>query len=146
MLANKGKVLLDTNRFLTAQDSIDLRDLYTAYAEQEALATWMKAEYYRALKDDVNLKQVIAITLAVLGVLMISTTQMTELFGPTAAKSIAAGAGFVNSILASVLWSGNGLTAEQWGAVGMVFSGLLSSSWYKHRNQAKSRGRKAKLS
>lgn len=50
------------------------------------------------------------------------------------------------SILASVLWSGNGLTAEQWGAVGMVFSGLLSSSWYKHRNQAKSRGRKAKLS
>ena len=59
MLANKGKVLLDTNRFLTAQESIDLRDLYTAYAEQEALATWMKAEYYRALKDDVNLQQVI---------------------------------------------------------------------------------------
>lgn len=58
MLANKGKVMLDTHRFLTAQDSIELRDLYTAYAEQAALATWMKAEYYRALGDEVNLQQV----------------------------------------------------------------------------------------
>lgn len=37
------------------------------------------------------------------------------------------------SILVSVLWSGNGLGMEQWMAVGLVFSGLLSSSWYKHR-------------
>lgn len=57
MLENKGRVLLDANRYLTVQDSMDLRDLYTAYAEQEALATWMKAEYYRAIKDDLNLQQ-----------------------------------------------------------------------------------------
>lgn len=39
------------------------------------------------------------------------------------------------SILVSVLWSGNGLGMEQWMAVGLVFSGLLSSSWYKHRSR-----------
>jgi len=36
------------------------------------------------------------------------------------------------SILASVLWSGNALIWQQWVAVCLVFSGLLSSSLYKH--------------
>ena len=39
------------------------------------------------------------------------------------------------SILASVVWSGHGLVWEQWVAVGLVFSGLLSSSWYTHRQR-----------
>ena len=36
------------------------------------------------------------------------------------------------SILASVLWSGNALSAQQWLAVVLVFSGLISKSLWKH--------------
>lgn len=48
-------------------------------------------------------KQWIAIVIAVLGVLMVSTTQLTDLFGPGVAKSLVSVAGLVNSILASIL-------------------------------------------
>lgn len=47
--------------------------------------------------------QIIAITIAILGVLMVSTTQLNELLGPTATKSVQAAAGLLNSILAGVL-------------------------------------------
>ncbi len=47
--------------------------------------------------------QVIAIVIAVLGVLMASTAQLTELFGPTTTKAIQSVAGLSNSILASIL-------------------------------------------
>jgi len=50
-----------------------------------------------------NLKQVISIIIAILGVLMISTTQLTDLFGASTAKSIASVAALLNSILGSAL-------------------------------------------
>lgn len=50
-----------------------------------------------------NLKQVLSIIVAVLGVLMVSTTHLTDLFGPTIAKTIVSAAGLINSALASVL-------------------------------------------
>ena len=52
---------------------------------------------------NINLKQVLSIVLAVLGVLMVSTTQLTDLFGPTLAKTIVTIAGLVNSLLASIM-------------------------------------------
>lgn len=52
---------------------------------------------------NLNLKQIISIGIAVLGVLMISSTQLTDLFGPTVAKSVTAMAGLLNSILGSTL-------------------------------------------
>lgn len=47
--------------------------------------------------------QILAIILAVLGVLMASTAQLTDLFGPSATKSIQSVAGIANSVLASIL-------------------------------------------
>ena len=48
-------------------------------------------------------KQVFAIVIAVLGVLMASTAQLTELFGPGVTKTIVSVAGLTNSVLASIL-------------------------------------------
>lgn len=50
-----------------------------------------------------NLNQILAIILAVLGVLTISTAQLTDLFGAKLAHTIGALAGLISSILASVL-------------------------------------------
>lgn len=50
-----------------------------------------------------NGKQIISIIGAVLGVLMISTTQLTDLFGPGVAKTVVSIAGLVNTILSSVM-------------------------------------------
>lgn len=47
--------------------------------------------------------QYIAIALAVLGVLAVSGTQLTDLFGATTAKTIATASSLVNTILASIL-------------------------------------------
>lgn len=52
---------------------------------------------------NINHKQVLSITLAVLGVLMVSTTQLTELFGAPLAKTIVTIAGVINSLLASIM-------------------------------------------
>lgn len=52
---------------------------------------------------NINLKQGISIVIAVLGVLMVSTTNLADLFGPTAAKSIVSIAALLNSILGSTL-------------------------------------------
>lgn len=52
---------------------------------------------------NLNGKQVISIAIAVLGVLMISSTQLTDLFGPTVTKSVTAAAALLNSILGSTL-------------------------------------------
>lgn len=52
---------------------------------------------------NLNRSQVIAISIAVLGVLMVSTSQLTDLFGPTATKSIVSVASLLNSILGSTL-------------------------------------------
>lgn len=48
-------------------------------------------------------KQWMAIVLAVLGVTMASTTQLSELIGPQAAKTVVTVAGLLNSLLASIL-------------------------------------------
>jgi hypothetical protein len=52
---------------------------------------------------NLNLKQIFGVAVAVLGVLMISTSQLTDLFGPGVAKSITAVAGILNSILGATL-------------------------------------------
>lgn len=52
---------------------------------------------------NLNGKQLIAISIAVLGVLMVSTSQLTDLFGPTVTKSIAAVAALLNSILGATM-------------------------------------------
>lgn len=52
---------------------------------------------------NLNIKQILAILTATLAVLMVSTSQLTDLFGPTVTKSITAGAGLVNMILSSWL-------------------------------------------
>lgn len=52
---------------------------------------------------NLNGKQLIGITIAVLGVLMVSTSQLTDLFGPTVTKSITAVAALLNSILGATL-------------------------------------------
>jgi hypothetical protein len=51
----------------------------------------------------INLKQVISIAIAVLGVLMISTTQLTDLFGEGVAKTIVSLAALLNTTLGSVM-------------------------------------------
>lgn len=51
----------------------------------------------------INLKQVIGIVIAILGVLMISTAQLTDLMGAGAAKTITSMAALLNSILGSVM-------------------------------------------
>lgn len=50
-----------------------------------------------------NRNQTIAILLVVLGVLMASTAQLTEIIGPGPAKYVVSIAGLLNSILAGVL-------------------------------------------
>lgn len=43
------------------------------------------------------------------------------------------------NILLSVLWNANPLLPQQWGAVALVFSGLLVSTWTKSRRHGKTR-------
>lgn len=50
-----------------------------------------------------NAKQIISIAGAVLGVLMISTSQLTDLFGAGTAKTVTSIAALVNTILSSVM-------------------------------------------
>lgn len=52
---------------------------------------------------NLNAKQIISIIGAVLGVLMISTSQLTDLLGPSAAKTIVSIAGLVNTVLSSIM-------------------------------------------
>jgi uncharacterized membrane protein len=52
---------------------------------------------------NLNLKQVMAISIAILGVLMISTTNLTDLFGPKVAKTVVSAAAVLNSILGSIM-------------------------------------------
>lgn len=52
---------------------------------------------------NLNGKQIIAILAAVLSVLMVSTAQLTDLFGAQMAKTIVSIAGLVNTILTSVI-------------------------------------------
>ncbi len=47
--------------------------------------------------------QILAIVIAILGVLMASTAQLTDLVGPGTTKTIQSLAGILNSVLASVL-------------------------------------------
>jgi len=48
-------------------------------------------------------KQIIAIVAAVVSALMLATTQLTDIFGPTVAKNIVSGASLVNLILNSII-------------------------------------------
>lgn len=52
---------------------------------------------------NLNGKQLIAISIAILGVLMVSTSQLTDLFGPTVTKSITAVAALLNSVLGATM-------------------------------------------
>lgn len=52
---------------------------------------------------NLNAKQIISIAGAILSVLMISTAQLTDLFGPGVAKSIVSVAGLGNLIMQSVM-------------------------------------------
>lgn len=52
---------------------------------------------------NLNRNQIIAITIAILGVLIGSTAQLTDLFGPGNTKTIISVASLLNSILSSVL-------------------------------------------
>lgn len=52
---------------------------------------------------NLNFKQVLAILGAVLGVLMISTAQLTDLFGPGVTKVIVSAAAVLNTTLSSIL-------------------------------------------
>lgn len=51
----------------------------------------------------INLKQAIAITIAILGVLMISTAQLTDLLGAGPAKTITSLAALLNTMLGAVM-------------------------------------------
>lgn len=51
----------------------------------------------------ITLKQWLAIVAAVLSAIAVATTQMTEIFGPTLAKSIMGAAGLLSTILNTVL-------------------------------------------
>lgn len=51
---------------------------------------------------NLNGKQIIAIVGAVLAALMVSTTQLTDLFGPTVTKTIISTAGLIGLILNSI--------------------------------------------
>ena len=50
-----------------------------------------------------NSKQILSILMVVLGVLMASTAQLTDLFGPDVTKAIVGLAGMLNSTLAGIL-------------------------------------------
>ncbi len=50
-----------------------------------------------------TLKQILAIACAILSAMAVATSQMTEIFGPTLAKSIMAGAGLLNTVFSSIL-------------------------------------------
>lgn len=52
---------------------------------------------------NLNGKQIISIAIAVLGVLMISTTQLTDLFGAGVAKTIVSLSALLNTTLGSVM-------------------------------------------
>lgn len=52
---------------------------------------------------NLNANQVIAIVCVVLGVLVASTAQLTDLFGPAVAKYVVSAAGLLSSIMAGVL-------------------------------------------
>lgn len=52
---------------------------------------------------NLNGKQIISIVGAILSVLMISTAQLTDLFGPGVAKSIVSVAGLGNLVLQSIM-------------------------------------------
>lgn len=52
---------------------------------------------------NLNGKQVISILGAILGVLMISTTQLTDLFGAGTAKTVTTVAGLINTLLSSIM-------------------------------------------
>lgn len=52
---------------------------------------------------NLNGKQIISIVGAILSVLMISTAQLTDLFGPGVAKSVVSVAGLGNLILQSIM-------------------------------------------
>lgn len=59
-----------------------------------------------------NLRQILAIILAVLGALTASTAQLTDLFGPGAAKTIISLAGLCNTILSIVVATISGQSSE----------------------------------
>ncbi len=50
-----------------------------------------------------TLKQILAIVCAILSAMAVATSQMNDIFGPTLAKSIMAGAGVLNTIFSSIL-------------------------------------------
>lgn len=52
---------------------------------------------------NLNRNQIIAIVIAILAVLMASTAQLTDLFGPKVAKTIISAAGLINGMLSGVL-------------------------------------------
>jgi len=52
---------------------------------------------------NINGKQIMAIVVAVLGVIIASTAQLTDIFGPGPTKYIISGASLLNSVLATVL-------------------------------------------
>lgn len=52
---------------------------------------------------NLNLKQVMAISIAILGVLMISSANLTDLFGPRVSKTIVSAAAMLNSMLGATL-------------------------------------------
>lgn len=52
---------------------------------------------------NLTFNQIVAMILVVLGVLTASAAQLTDLFGPTAAKNIASAAGLLSSIMAGFL-------------------------------------------
>jgi hypothetical protein len=52
---------------------------------------------------NLNGKQIISILIAVLGVLMVSTTQLTDLFGAGVAKTVVSMAALLNTTLGSVM-------------------------------------------
>lgn len=55
-----------------------------------------------------NGRQLMAGSLAILGALMVANTQLTDLFGPTLAKSIGSAAGLLNLMLGSALMAVTG--------------------------------------
>lgn len=50
-----------------------------------------------------NLRQMMAILIAILSVLAVSTTNLSDLFGPTAAKIIVSASNMLNAMLAGIL-------------------------------------------
>lgn len=52
---------------------------------------------------NLNGKQIISIAGAILSVLMISTSQLTDLFGPGTAKTVVSVSGLINLILQSIM-------------------------------------------